>query len=157
MAFTETDPRFDVFSDFARRCLVDADRRAIYQALVDRPGVGWQVETLAATVGLRVDVVRDAVSTFEAAGVVASQGEKEGRSYVWRSDVVYLFGEVGELELPVDPVCQMSVVEGSTYRARDRQGHERVFCSATCLETFRAAMDRLDGGTGPPTDPDGRF
>lgn len=151
MAFTELDPRFDVFSQFARRCLVDADRRTIYQALVDRPGVGWQVETLAATVGLRVDIVRDAISMFEAAGVVASQGEEESRSYVWRSDVVYLFGES---ELPVDPVCQMSVVEDSTYRARDREGHERVFCSATCLETFRAAMDRMDGRTGPPTDPD---
>lgn len=154
MALTELDPRFDVFSDFARRCLVDADRRTIYQALVDRPGVRWQVETLAARVGLRADVVRDALSMFQAAGVVALQGEEEGRSYVWRSDVVHLFGEVGESGLPVDPVCQMSVVEDSTYRARDSQGHEHVFCSATCLETFRAAMDRLAGGIGPPTDPD---
>jgi YHS domain-containing protein len=146
MVFTERDQRFDVFSRFARRYLADADQRAVYLALVGEPGVVWRVEALASRLGLRVDVVRKALSVFEAGGIVASRAEDGDRCFIWRSDVGYLFDDREEAELPVDPVCQMSVVEDSMYRARDREGNEYVFCSSTCLETFRALMDRPDGG-----------
>ena len=149
MGFTERDRRFDVFSRFARRYLGDADQRAVYLALVGEPGMVWRVETLASRVDLRVDVVRKVLSVFESAGIVAPRAEEGDRCFVWRSDVGYLFDDREEAELPVDPVCQMSVVEDSTYRARDPHGREYVFCSSTCLETFRDLMDRVDGGTGP--------
>jgi YHS domain-containing protein len=149
MGFTERDRRFDVFSRFERRYLMDADPRAVYLALVGEPGVAWRVEALASRVGQRVDVVRKVLSVFEAAGIVASRAEEGDRCFVWRSDVGYLFDDREEAELPVDPVCQMSVVEDSTYRARGPDGREYVFCSSTCLETFRAWMDRQDGGAGP--------
>ena len=149
MGFTERDRRFDVFSRFARRYLGDADQRAVYLALVGEPGMVWRVETLASRVDLRVDVVGKVLFLFEAAGIVTSRAEDGDRGFVWRSDVGYLFDDREEGELPVDPVCQMSVVEDSTYRARDPHGREYVFCSSTCLETFRDLMDRVDGGTGP--------
>lgn len=148
MAFMEGDRRFDVFSRFARRYLADAAQRAVYLALVGEPGVAWRVETLASRIGLRVDVVRKVLSVFEGASIVESRAEDGDRCFVWRSDVGYLFEDGEEAEPPVDPVCQMSVAEDSTYRARDPRGHEHVFCSLTCLETFRALMDRPDGRIG---------
>ena len=146
MAFTELDRRFDVFSRFARRYLVDADQRAVYLALVGEPEMAWRAETLASRLGLRIDAVRKVLSDFEAGGIVASRTEGGDRSFVWRSDVAYLLNEHEEAELPVDPVCQMAVVEDSTYRARDPDGQEYVFCSSACLETFRALVDRPNGG-----------
>jgi YHS domain-containing protein len=146
MVFTEGDGRFDVFNRFARRYLADADQRAVYAALVGELGVVWRVETLASRLGLRIDAVLKVLSVFEAAGIVASRTEDGDRCFVWRSDVGYLFDGREEAELPVDPVCQMSVVEDSPYRTRDPRGREYVFCSSKCLETFRALMDRPDGG-----------
>lgn len=155
MTFKEEDARFDVFSRFERRYLMDADQRAVYLALVGEPEAVWRVETLASRLALPVDVIREVLSVFEAGGIVESRVDDGDRSFVWRSDIGYLFDGRDAAELPVDPVCQMSVVEDSTYRARGPDGREYVFCSSACLETYRALTDRPSGEAMLMTGPEG--
>ncbi len=144
MAFTERDRRFEVASH-GRRYLADAGELAVYLALVGEPGKVWRAEALAARLDLQVDIVRKVLSAFEVAGIVQSGIERGDRGFAWRSDVRYVLDDREEVELPVDPVCQMSVVKDSPYRARDPRGHEYVFCCSKCLETFRTLMNHPDG------------
>ena len=145
--------RSDVFSRFAERYLADADERSVYLALVAEPGRAWRAESLARELGMSSDEVRAVIAVFERAGVAQSWTDDRGPYLAWRSDVRYLFDDRDGSDLPVDPVCQMRVVEHSPYRAKDVLGNEHVFCSAACLETFEASYPPASPVMSPTSAP----
>jgi YHS domain-containing protein len=145
--------RSDGFSRFAERYLADAGERSVYLALVAEPGRTWRAGSLARELGLSSDEVRAVIAVFERAGVVESWTDDRGPHFAWRSDVRYLFDDRDEGDLPVDPVCQMRVVEHSPHRVKDVFGNEHVFCSAACLETFEASYPPVSPVTSPTRAP----
>ena len=137
--------RHDVYSRFARRHLDTREERAVYLSLVGQEASSWSARELAErNHGDPADTER-VLEEFEAAGVVEAIDSPEGRRYLWRSDMNYLFGEGGDNPGWVDPVCGMPVLADSPYVADDPYHRPRRFCSSLCRGAFLASPSTFSG------------
>ena len=134
----------DLRARFARRHLATREERAAYLALSWERSKCWSVPQIAEREHADTDEIQRALAAFEEAGIVESTASPQGRRYRLRSEMNYLFGEIG-YSPPWDPVCGMPVSATSPYVGEDVHGRTRQFCSSLCRAAFLAFRGTFSG------------
>lgn len=134
---------------FARRHLVTLEERAVYLTLVTERADPWSALEIAERYHLDPDEIERVLETFDAAGITETVDIPEARRHRWRLDMNYLFGEVGDTQGQIDPVCGMPVPGNGPYVAEDVHHRTRRFCSSLCLAAFLAFRVTFSGSAPP--------
>lgn len=128
----------DVHSRFARSHLRTRTERAVYFTLVAQLAESWSAMEIASLKGLDVKTVEAVLDRYADAGVVTVVDPGMGSRYRWCSDMEYLFRIGSSGVTMIDPVCGMTTDEETPHRFEDGSGAVWLFCSSSCLATFRA-------------------
>lgn len=134
----------DVHSRFAQVHLRTPAERAVYFTLVAQLAESWSPVEIANLKGLEAKTVVTVLDRYADAGVVDVVHSETGLRYRWRSDMSYLSRGGSSTVTMIDPVCGMTTDGETPHRLEDGSGNLWLFCSSTCLATFRAIS---------PTDP----
>ena len=139
----------DVHSRFAKVHLRTRAERAVYFTLVAQLAESWSAVEIASLKGLDVQTVEAVLGRYADAGVVAVVDSGIDLRYRWCSDMRYLFGAGSSGVTMIDPVCGMMTAGETPHWLDDGSGTRWLFCSSTCLATFRANPQRH--GSAPET------
>lgn len=129
---------YDIHSRFAQVHLSTPAERAVYFTLVAQLADSWSAVEIASLKGLDVKAVEAVLDRYADVGVVAIVESEVGVRYRWCSDMRYLFGAGSSEVTMIDPVCGMTIDAATPYRMADGSGTLWLFCSSTCLASFRA-------------------
>lgn len=140
---------YDVHSRFAQAHLRTRAERAVYFTLVAQLADSWSAVEIASLKELDVGTVEAVLDRYADAGVVGVVDTTTGLRYRWRSDMSYLFGASSAVTM-IDPVCGMTIPDGTPHWLQDGWGTLWFFCCSTCLATFRAKSSSF--GAEPPCD-----
>lgn len=144
-------PLYDVHSRFAQVHLRTRAERAVYFTLVAQIADSWSAAEIASLKELDVGTVQAVLDRYMDAGVVAAVDSETGLRYRWRSDMSYLFGTSSAVTM-IDPVCGMTIPDGTPHWLQDGWGKLWLFCSSTCVATFRAKSSNPPVGAEPRCD-----
>lgn len=134
----------DVLARFARRHLATREERAVSLTLSGERTELWSAPVIAERRHIDADEIELVLAAFAEAGIAESADTPQGRRYRWRSEMDYLFGEIGSTR-EWDPVCGMPVPGNSRYVAEDVHRRTRRFCSSLCLAGFLAFRGTFSG------------
>jgi YHS domain-containing protein len=115
-----------------------SSERAVYFTLVAQLAESWSAVEIAGLKDVDLRTVEAVLARYTEAGVVDVVDSVTGLRYRWRSDMSYLFGAGSSAVTVIDPVCGMTVADGTPYRLEDGSRTLWLFCSILCLATFKA-------------------